>query len=242
MKLFIRRFIFALLDSAKDLLPIVLVIGFFQVFVLQQHIPNLSNIIVGSVFVLVGLALFIQGLKLGLFPIGESLAFAFVKKGSLFWLLLFAFTLGIGTTIAEPALIAVTTEAASVAYSGGIINDYEFEQYAQTLRYVVAVSVGFAVLIGVLRIIKGWPIQWIIISGYVLVMLTTIIAPDFIIGIAYDIGGVTTSSITVPLITALGVGLSSSIQGRNPLTDGFGMIAIAALMPIISVLLFGVLR
>ena len=243
MKKTVQQFINNLIASAKDLTPIVLVIAFFQIIVLQQTIPNLSEIVVGTLFVLVGLTLFIYGLKLGLFPIGETLAYAFVKKGSIFWLLIFAFSLGFGTTIAEPALIAIANEAANVAQLGGLLNTQtEVNNYAQSLRYTVALSVGLAVVIGVIRILKGWPIQYLIISGYLLVIITTFFAPDFIIGVAYDSGGVTTSTITVPLLTALGVGLASSIRGRNPLTDGFGMIAIAALLPIISVMLFGILR
>lgn len=243
MRKAITAFAGNLLDSAKDLAPIVLVVAFFQIVVLQQHIPNLGSIIVGTMYVLLGLTLFIYGLKLGLFPIGEALAYAFVKKGSIFWLLLFAFALGFGTTFAEPALIAVTREAANAAQLEGIIHTSEvLDDYAQALRWTVATSVGFAVIIGVLRILKGWAIQNVIIGGYLLVIVTTFFAPDFIIGIAYDSGGVATSTITVPLLTALGVGLSSSISGRNPLTDGFGMIAIASLLPIIAVMLFGILQ
>ncbi len=243
MKKTIQQFASNIIDSAKDLTPIVLVIAFFQIVVLQQNIPNLTDIIIGTIFVLFGLTLFVYGLKLGLFPIGEALAYSFAKKGSIFWLLLFAFALGFGATIAEPALIAVANEAANVAINGNIISTKtEAINYAQTLRYTVAISVGLAVIIGVFKILKGWPIQYLIIGGYALVIITTIFAPDFIIGIAYDIGGVTTSTITVPLVTALGVGLASSIAGRNPLTDGFGMIAIAALLPIIAVMIFGILQ
>ncbi|HIF47388.1 DUF1538 domain-containing protein [Candidatus Thioglobus sp.] len=232
-----------LIDSAKDLAPIVLVIAFFQIVVLQQAIPNLEGIIVGSGFILIGLTLFMHGLKLGLFPIGEVLAFSFVKKGSIFWLIVFAFALGFGATIAEPDLIVMANEAAKVAQIGGIITtETELSNYSQTLRYTVAVAVGLSVVIGVVKILKGWPIQNLIISGYLLVIVTTFFSPDFIIGIAYDAGGVTTGPITVPLLTALGVGLSSSIRARNPLIDGFGMIAIASLLPIIAVMLFGILQ
>jgi uncharacterized membrane protein (DUF2068 family) len=169
------------------------------------------------------------------------LAFAFVKKGSIIWLLVFSFALGFGTTVAEPALIAVANEAANVAQLGGLIKEIELQPYAQMLRYTVAISVGFSVLLGVLRIIKGWSLTYLIIGGYLGVIITTAFAPDNIIGIAYDSGGVTTSTITVPLVTALGVGLASSIRGRNPMTDGFGMIAIASLLPIIAVMIFGML-
>ena len=232
-----------LIGSAKDLAPIVLVISFFQIVVLQQAIPNLEGIIVGSGFILIGLTLFIHGLKLGLFPIGEVLAFSFVKKGSIFWLIVFSFALGFGATIAEPDLIVMANEAAKVAQIGGIITtETELSNYSQTLRYTVAIAVGLSVVIGVVKILKGWPIQNLIISGYLLVIMTTFFSPDFIIGIAYDAGGVTTGPITVPLLTALGVGLSSSIRARNPLIDGFGMIAIASLLPIIAVMLFGILQ
>jgi len=232
-----------LIGSAKDLAPIVLVISFFQIVVLQQAIPNLEGIIVGSGFILIGLTLFIHGLKLGLFPIGEVLAFSFVKKGSIFWLIVFSFALGFGATIAEPDLIVMANEAAKVAQIGGIITtETELSNYSQTLRYTVAVAVGLSVVIGVVKILKGWPIQNLIIGGYLLVIVTTFFSPDFIIGIAYDAGGVTTGPITVPLLTALGVGLSSSIRARNPLIDGFGMIAIASLLPIIAIMLFGILQ
>lgn len=241
MKKVITMFARSLLNSIKDLTPIVMVVAFFQLVVLQQNIPDFGNIILGTGFVLLGLTLFIYGLNLGLFPIGEALAFAFVKKGSIVWLLIFSFALGFGATVAEPALIAVANEAANVAQLGGLIKEMELQSYAQTLRYTVAISAGFAVLLGVLRIIKGWPLTHLIIGGYLLVIVTTVFAPDNIIGVAYDSGGVTTSTITVPLVTALGVGIASSIRGRNPMTDGFGMIAITALLPIIAVMIFGIL-
>ena len=180
---------------------------------------------------------------MGLFPIGESMAHAFARKGSVSWLLLFAFALGFGTTVAEPALIAVADEAALVAAGGGMIGSDETsrEDYAFGLRMTVAVSVGFAILVGVLRILRGWPIQYLIIGGYAMVVAMTTIAPPEIIGIAYDSGGVTTSTITVPLVTALGVGLASAIQGRNPMVDGFGLIAFASLTPMIFVMAYGLL-
>jgi uncharacterized membrane protein (DUF2068 family) len=238
--IFLKTFI----QSFYDLLPIFLVIGFFQIVVLQQPIPNLWEILMGTFFVLLGLTLFVQGLEIGLFPLGETLAYAFAKKGSLAWLLVFAFALGFGTTVAEPALIAVANEAANVAAEGHMIEATEQARadYAFGLRLTVALSVGFAILIGVLRIVRGWPVQYLIIGGYLGVMVMTIFAPPEIIGIAYDSGGVTTSTITVPLVTALGVGLASSIQGRNPMVDGFGLIAFASLTPIIFVMVFGMLR
>ena len=231
----------AMLGSLRDLLPIVLVILFFQFAVLQQPLPNIAQILTGVLFVVLGLTFFIHGLEQGLFPIGESMAHAFARKGSVFWLLVFAFSLGFGTTVAEPALIAVAEEASEVAAQGSMIaNTPEaMESYANGLRYTVALSVGIAILVGVVRILKGWPVQWIIIGGYVVVVIMTLFAPEEIIGIAYDSGGVTTSTITVPLVTALGVGLASSIKGRNPMIDGFGLIAFASLTPMIFVMAYG---
>lgn len=232
-----------MIDSLRDLLPIIIVVAFFQLVVLNKPIPNYPQLIIGTVSVIVGLALFIRGLELALFPVGESLAHAFARKGSLFWLLIFAFCLGFGTTIAEPALIAVADEAAIVAADGGVIAKTigAKESYAYGLRITVALSVGFAILIGVIRILKGWPIHYVIMGGYAGVVIMTAFAPDEIIGIAYDSGGVTTSTITVPLVTALGVGLASSIKGRNPMVDGFGLIAFASLTPIMFVMAYGML-
>jgi len=231
----------SLLGSVRDLAPVVLVVMFFQLVVLQQPIPNLVQLVTGLLLVVLGLTFFIRGLEMGLFPIGESLAHALARKGSLFWLLVFAFTLGFGTTVAEPALIAVSEEAAEVAADAGAIaaSDDAREAYANGLRLTVALSVGLAILLGVVRILKGWPMHWMIIGGYVVVVLLTAIAPREIIGIAYDSGGVTTSTITVPLVTALGVGLATSIRGRNPMIDGFGLIAFASLTPMIFVMVYG---
>lgn len=228
--------------ALRDLAPIVIVIAYFQVVVLRQPVDNLADIAVGFLFVLLGLAVFIQGLEMALFPLGRALADAFARKGSLFWLLSFAFGLGFGTTVAEPALIAVSEEAAATMAAAGVIPaDAASEtRYADALRYTVAVSVGSALVLGVLRILKGWAIHWLIIAGYILTVGLTTIAPEEIVGIAYDSGGVTTSTITVPLVTALGIGLASAIKGRNPMIDGFGLIAFASLTPIVFVLLFGV--
>ena len=233
----------SLLDSLRDLAPIVAVIAFFQLFVLREPIPNLLDLALGTAMVVIGLTLFVQGLKLGLFPIGETMAWDFARKGSLLWLLAFAFSLGFGTTVAEPALLAIAEEAAAVAADGGMIDPSEAARaaYADGLRYTVAFAVGLAIVIGVLRILWGWPIQYLIIGGYLGVVIMTAFAPREIIGIAYDSGGVTTSTITVPLVTALGVGLASSIEGRNPMIDGFGLIAFASLTPMIFVMGYGIL-
>jgi len=229
--------------ALTDLLPIVLVIGFFQLVVIRQPLPQLSEVLVGAVLVVAGLSLFVQGLEMSLFPIGKAMAHALARKGSVFWLLTFAFALGFSTTVAEPALIAVSEEAADIAVQGGLIDGGKtsWQNYAWGLRLSVAFSVGIAILVGVLRILRGWPLHYLIIAGYILVMLMTMIAPKEIIGLAYDAGGVTTSTITVPLVTALGVGLASVIKGRSPLLDGFGLIALASLLPIIFVLGYGML-
>lgn len=241
MKHQLKLFVQSLAASARDLLPIVVVIGVFQFLILKQPIPNMLEILGGLFLVVLGLALFIKGLEMGLFPIGESMAYAFARKGSVMWLLIFAFLLGFGTTIAEPALIAVADKAASLAAQAGAVSSDEASQknYAYGLRLTVAFSVGVAILVGVLRIIRGWPIQWLIIGGYILIVILTGFAPREIIGLAYDSGGVTTSTITVPLVTALGVGLASSIKGRNLMIDGFGLIAFASLTPIMFVMIYG---
>ncbi len=237
----LSNFLGVLFGSLRDLLPIVLVILFFELVVLQQSAPNLAGLLFGTLLVVLGLTFFIFGLEMSLFPIGEAMAHAFARKGSVYWLLLFSFTLGFGTTIAEPALIAVADEAVKIMAQSAIIDASEAarESYANGLRVTVAVAVGLALVIGVLRILRAWPIHYLIAGGYLIVVIMTAFAPEFIIGIAYDSGGVTTSTITVPLVTALGVGLASSIKGRNPMVDGFGLIAFASLTPIIFVLAYG---
>lgn len=226
-----------------DLTPIIVVISIFQIFIIRQTLPNFYEMVAGGLMVVVGLSMFIQGLDMALFPIGENMAQALSRKGSLFWLLIFAFALGFSTTIAEPALIAISKKAAEIAQLGGLLEDdpVTVSNYALGLRLTVAISVGCAILLGVLRILLNWPIHFLIIGGYCLVMCITLIAPPEIVGIAYDAGGVTTSTITVPLVTALGVGLATVIRGRNPLLDGFGLIAFASLLPMIFVMLYGVI-
>lgn len=241
MKALLLQFLHSLRQSFQDLLPIIFVIGFFQVVVLKQGVPQFGEMIAGGLMVLVGLSLFVQGLQMALFPLGEDMAYSFVKKGNLWLLLLFAFTLGFGTTVAEPALIAIADEAASIAATGGVIADTDQarDSYATGLRLVVALAVGFALLVGVIRILKGWPVQYLIIGGYMCVVIMTAFAPEEIIGIAYDSGGVTTSTVTVPLVAALGIGLANSIRGRDALIDGFGLIAFASLTPMIFVMGYG---
>jgi hypothetical protein len=231
------------LSSARDLAPIVLVIAVFQIFVIRQPVEGILSLVFGALLVVAGLAFFLFGLRIALFPIGEEIAHALARKGSALWLFIFAFVLGFGTTIAEPALLAVAEEAAEVAVGAGVIADNEeaINNYALGLRLVVALSVGVALLLGVFRILTNWSLPLMIIGGYVLVVVVTTVAPAEIVGIAYDSGGVTTSTVTVPLVTALGVGLASSLKGRNPMLDGFGLIAFASLTPILFVLVYGII-
>jgi len=231
------------LGSLRDLLPIVLVISAFQIFVFREPVTGLVSIATGALLVVAGLTFFIFGLRLALFPVGEALAHALAQKGSVFWLVVFAFLLGFGTTIAEPALIAIAAEAALVAANAGAIatSDEAKSSYALGLRLTVALAVGAALVLGVIRILANWSLPILIITGYCLVVLLTTMAPIEVVGVAYDSGGVTTSTVTVPLVTALGVGLASSLRGRNAMTDGFGLIAFASLTPILFVLAFGII-
>ncbi|EJF06469.1 Nitrogen regulatory protein P-II [Thiovulum sp. ES] len=224
-------FLKLLKESFRDLLPIIFVILFFQLAIIQTVPEGWESTAIGLLIVGVGLAIFLQGLEIGIFPVGESLARDFATKGSTFWVLLFGFMIGFGTTIAEPALSVIAEKAAAI--SSGRID-------ANMLRYVVAGSVGLAILLGVYRIIKGHPIHYYIIAGYILVVGVTFFTPHEIVGLAYDLGGVTTSTVTVPLVAALGIGLASSIKGRNPVIDGFGLIAFASLTPMIFVQVYGI--
>lgn len=232
MKDSLKIFAGDLKNSFKDLLPIIIVVALFQGFIIQAMPTHLTSIVIGLVIVAIGLALFIRGLELGIFPIGEGLAVDFAQKGSIFWLLLFAFTIGFSTTVAEPALIAIAEKAAVISH--GLVDAF-------WLRMTVALSVGFAIALGTFRILLGHPIAYHIISGYILVVIVTFFAPKEIIGLAYDSGGVTTSTVTVPLVAALGIGLASSIKGRNPAIDGFGLIAFASLTPMIFVQIYGII-
>lgn len=229
-----------LLGSLRDLAPIVAVILFFQIVVLRQPVADLLVFLEGAVLVVAGLTLFVYGLQLALFPIGEAVAHALAQKGSFIWLIVFAFLLGFGTAIAEPALTAVAAEAAGAAAAGGVIENTDAARasYALGLRLTVAFAVGVALIVGVSRIVLGWSLPKIVIGGYAIVVGMAFFAPPETIGIAYDSGGVTTSVITVPLVTALGIGLASSLSGRNPLSDGFGMIMIVILMPMVFVMGF----
>ena len=227
----LASFLQLLKESFRDLLPIILVIMFFQLAIIQVVPDNWLSTTIGLAIVGVGLAVFLLGLEVGIFPVGEGLASDFAHKGSTGWIILFAFMIGFGTTVAEPALLVIADKAAGI--SSGRIDAF-------TLRMVVAFSVGFAIVVGVWRIIKGTPIHYYIITGYVLVVAATFFSPKEIVGLAFDLGGVTTSTVTVPLVAALGIGLASTIKGRNPVLDGFGLIAFASLTPMIFVQFYGI--
>lgn len=226
-----REFGLGVLHAGRSLLPIVVVVAIFQAFVLQQVPDGLSGMVIGLVIVVLGVALFLQGLELAIFPLGKTLSNEFAAKGSVPWLTIFGFFLGFSAVIAEPALIAVATQASEI--SDGRID-------ALTLRLLVAASVGAVIALGLFRIIFALPLHWIMIGGYALVVLVTFFAPPEIVGLAYDSGGVTTNIVTVPLIAALGLGLAASIRGRNPLTDGFGLVALAVMVPMITVQVYGI--
>ncbi len=227
----LQQFLQQLLHALKNLLPILLVVLFFQLAIFQTLPPEPVSIIIGLLIVAIGIALFLLGLDLSIFPVGKNLANQFARKGSLPLLLLFGFAIGFAAVIAEPALIAVAQQAELI--SEGRVDGL-------TLRLIVACSVGVVMALGILRIILGWPIHWLMIGGYILVLTVTFFAPAEIVGLAYDSGGVTTNIVTVPLIAALGLGLASSIKGRNPLMDGFGLVALAVMVPMISVQLYGI--
>ncbi len=227
----LASFIKLLKESFRDLMPIILVIMFFQLAIIQSVPQNWGSTAIGLFIVAIGLAVFLLGLEVGIFPVGEKLASDFAHKGSTFWIVLFAFMIGFGTTVAEPALVVIAEKAAAI--SCGRID-------AAVLRIVVAFSVGFAIVLGVWRIIKGHPIHYYIIAGYILVVASTAFSPKEIVGLAFDLGGVTTSTVTVPLVAALGIGLASTIKGRNPVLDGFGLIAFASLTPMIFVQFYGI--
>ncbi len=233
-------FVLVLFYTLRDVLPILILIIFFQLVVLKQPIPHLKKVILGSVYVVFGLALFLMGLEKALFPVGKIMAiqlsdplFIGVSENevgnwrSYYWIYIFAALIGFSTTIAEPALIAVALKAGEV--SVGTISVWG-------LRITVAIGVAFALALGTFRIITGTPLFIYIMVGYIIVIIQTIFAPKKLIALAYDSGGVTTSTVTVPIVAALGLGLSSAVPGRSAAIDGFGLIAFASLFPIITVL------
>jgi hypothetical protein len=235
--------IYAIMDTVWDVLPIAAIIFGFQLFILRKPIPNLKKILTGFLLVLLGLGFFLEGLQAALFPLGKLMAYQLTNPDFIapdngqralqwwdyHWVYLFAFAIGFATTIAEPSLLAVAIKANQV--SAGAIGTWG-------LRIAVAIGVAIGIALGVYRIITGTPLYWYIITGYVFVLVQTMFAPRMIIALAYDSGGVTTSTVTVPLVAALGLGLAGTVPGRNPLLDGFGLIAFASLFPIMSVLAY----
>ncbi len=228
------------LRTILDVLPIVVIIFGFQFLYLKRPVPNLKKVILGFVYVLVGLAFFLEGLELALFPLGKTMAAQLTNPEFLqittsdnihwtnyYWVYAFAFAIGFATTVAEPALLAVAIKANEV--SGGAIGVWG-------LRTAVALGVALGLVLGTWRIVTGYPLHWFIISGYAIVVVQTLFAPKMIIALAYDSGGVTTSTVTVPLVAALGLGLANTIPGRSALIDGFGLIAFASLFPMMTVM------
>lgn len=241
MNSWFNHFAQVLVETCKDVLPIAAIIIGFQLFVIRKPLPNPVKTCVGFVYVLIGIAFFLEGLNMALFPLGELMAKQLTSPAFLGiapdvlnvpwqkygWVYLFAACIGFATTLAEPSLLAIAVKAEAI--SGGTI-------HAFGLRLAVSFGVAFGIALGTFRIISGTELYYYIITGYVVVLIQTAFAPKLIIGLAYDSGGVTTSTVTVPLVTALGIGLASTVPGRNPLIDGFGLIAFASLFPIISVL------
>ena len=239
---FVIDFSKILLATCRDVLPIIILITCFQLLVLRQPIPHLRRVIVGGIYVVIGLALFLAGLEKALFPLGKMMATQLSDPVFIYgtdeivgqvdwtaygWVYLFAALIGFATTIAEPSLIAVAFKASEV--SAGTIKQWG-------LRITVAVGVAFGISLGTFRIVTGTPLYMYILVGYLIVIVQTVFAPKAIIALAYDSGGVTTSTVTVPLVAALGLGLASTVPGRNPALDGFGLIAFASLCPIITVM------
>jgi len=220
-----------LLGMFRDVLPIISVVLFFQYVVIRKPLAHLHKVAGGFVLVIVGLYAFVIGLKLGLFPIGRSMAEQLIALPNVFWVYLFAFSIGFATTMAEPALIAIGQKAEE-AGKGKLDGN--------RIRLLVAIGVAIGITVGVHRIIAGGSIHYYIMAGYAVVILLTWVAPRYIVPLAFDLGGVTTSEVTVPLVTALGIGLATSIPGRNVLVDGFGLIAFASIFPIITVMLYAI--
>lgn len=240
MRDLIMEFLDVFLSTVLDVLPIIALIAFFQLFVLKRKFPNLKKVVLGFIYVIAGLALFLMGLEQALFPLGDIMAEQLAKPDFIaewyhdpeswiayYWIYIFAFTIGFATTIAEPALIAVAAKASEV--SGKTVSDWG-------LRLTVALGVAFALALGTFRIVTGTPLYLYILVGYAIVIVQTVFAPKKLIPLAYDLGGVTTSTVTVPIVTALGLGLSQMVPDRNPAIDGFGLIAFASLYPIVFVL------
>lgn len=241
MMAWISQFALTLLATCRDILPIAAIIIGFQLLVIRKPVAHPKKMLAGFIYVLLGIAFFLEGLEMALFPLGKLMAAQLttpeflginpaeqgVSWQAYYWVYAFAASIGFATTLAEPSLLAVAWKAEQI--SGGAIR-------AWGLRIAVSVGVAFGIALGAYRIVTGTELYYYIVAGYIVVLIQTLFAPKMIIGLAYDSGGVTTSTVTVPLVTALGLGLASTVPGRNPLLDGFGLIAFASLFPIIAVL------
>lgn len=226
--------------NLRDLLPILCVVALFQLLVIREPMPELERRIGGAISAFVGLTLFVRGLSTSIFPLGDRMADWLARRGSLTLLLGFGFAIGFGSTVAEPALSAVADQAAlaltGMGAAGG--DGGQAARFSLFLRYTVAVAVGIAVAVGVLRVVKGWPITWFVLPGYAMATVLALISQSALSAVAFDAGAAATSAINIPLMLALGVGLAAMIRGRNPLLDGFGLVALASLTPMVVVLLF----
>lgn len=241
MMVWINQFALVLLTTCRDILPIAAIIIGFQLLVIRKPLAHPKKMLIGFIYILLGIAFFLKGLEMALFPLGKLMAAQLttpeflginpaarnVSWQAYYWVYVFAASIGFATTLAEPSLLAVAWKAEQI--SGGAIR-------AWGLRIAVSIGVAFGIALGAYRIVTGTELYYYIVVGYIIVLMQTLFAPKAIIGLAYDSGGVTTSTVTVPLVTALGLGLASTIPGRNPLLDGFGLIAFASLFPIIAVL------
>lgn len=237
----LQQFLATVLETSRDVLPIAAIIIGFQLLVIRKPLAHPGKTLLGFINVLIGIAFFLEGLKMALFPLGELMATQLTAPDFLnivdasdasdwtnySWVYLFGACIGFATTLAEPSLLAVAIKAEEI--SGKAIS-------AWGLRIAVSVGVAFGISLGTYRIVSGTELYYYIVVGYIIVVIQTLFAPKLIIGLAYDSGGVTTSTVTVPLVTALGLGLASTVPGRNPLLDGFGLVAFASLFPIITVL------
>jgi hypothetical protein len=231
----LARLLYPIIESGRDLAPVLVIIAFFQLVVVQEPIPALAEKLLGAAFVLVGLTLFLAGLSISLFPLGERLAEEFARKANIWLLLSFAFAVGFGSTIAEPALIALAQEAAAAMVPQGDGSDVAHT--ALVLRLATSGAVGLAVVVSCLRIIEGWPAMVPVLATYGIALIVVVLHPTPMEGIAFDAGAAATSAINIPLIAALGIGLATVLEGRSPLTDGLGAVALASAMPMIVILL-----
>lgn len=229
------RLLRPLMQNARDLAPIILVVSFFQFVILQEPVTDLGEKFMGLAFVLLGLTLFLAGLSMSLFPLGERLAEEFAERANLWLLLSFAFAVGFGSTVAEPALIAVAEQAATAMTS--MEEKGEIARIALGLRLATSAAVGLAVVLSCVRIIRGWPAHAPVLAVYAIALIVVLVQPTSMAGIAFDAGAAATSAINIPLIAALGIGLATVLEGRSPLADGFGAVALASAMPMITILL-----